>query len=149
MRSVLIRIGRSSLAGALIAFALATALAAQTSIEDRIPRFVNREKTDMNSRADWVNPPDTPFPLPPAVSADPFTVSYQHQGKTFTLDDYFKRTDVLGFLVLEKLKSRAGGLTFALLAAIGTPSGSDPEGWTTVLDERLVRDVLASRSRTT
>ena len=46
-------------------------------------------------------------------------------------------------------KSRAGGLTFALLAAIGTPSGSDPEGWTTVLDERLVRDVLASRSRTT
>jgi hypothetical protein len=85
----------------LIALVSAAALHAQTSVEDRISRFVNREKTDTNSRADWVNPPDMPFPLPAAASAEPFTVSYQHQGKTFTLDDYFKRTDVLGFLVLK------------------------------------------------
>jgi CubicO group peptidase (beta-lactamase class C family) len=86
----------------LIAFVLATALAAQTArIEDRIPRFVNREKTDTTSRADWLNPPDTPFLLSTAPSAGAFTVSYQHQGQTFTLDDYFKRTDVLGFLVLK------------------------------------------------
>jgi CubicO group peptidase (beta-lactamase class C family) len=102
MRSLLTRLGHYSLAGALIAFALATALVAQaTRIEDRLPRFVNREKTDATSRADWLNPPDTPFPLPAASSAGAFTVSYQHQGKTLTLDDYFKRTDVLGFLVLK------------------------------------------------
>lgn len=101
MRSSVTRITRHSLLGALIALASVAALDAQTGIEDRISRFVNREKTDPSSRADWVNPPDVAFPLPAAASAGPFTVSYQHQGKTFTLDDYFKRTDVLGFLVLK------------------------------------------------
>jgi 3-dehydroquinate synthase len=41
-------------------------------------------------------------------------------------------------------KSRAGGLAFALLASIGTPAGSDSAGWSTQLDEKLVRDVLQS-----
>lgn len=42
-------------------------------------------------------------------------------------------------------KSRAGALAFTLLAGIGTPSGSEAAGWTTALDERLVRDVLAGK----
>jgi 3-dehydroquinate synthase len=44
-------------------------------------------------------------------------------------------------------KSRAGGLAFALLASLGTPAGSDASGWSAVLDERLVRDVLSSPPR--
>ena len=39
-------------------------------------------------------------------------------------------------------KSRAGGLAFALLKEIGTPAGSDTDGWSAILDERLVREVL-------
>ena len=39
-------------------------------------------------------------------------------------------------------KSRAGGLAFALLKAIGTPAGNDADGWSAALDERLVREVL-------
>ena len=75
-------------------------LVAQTSrLEDRLPRFVNREKTDAASRADWLNPADTPFALGSAAGS--FSVSYTHQGKTLTLDDYFTRTDVLGFLILK------------------------------------------------
>jgi len=41
-------------------------------------------------------------------------------------------------------KSRGGNLAFALLASIGAPAGSDATGWSTNLDERLVRDVLQS-----
>jgi hypothetical protein len=41
-------------------------------------------------------------------------------------------------------KSRAGSLAFALLTEIGSPAGSDVEGWSTVLEERLVREVLRS-----
>ena len=41
-------------------------------------------------------------------------------------------------------KSRAGGLAFALLKAIGTPAGNDAEGWSVALDERLVREALAA-----
>jgi 3-dehydroquinate synthase len=44
-------------------------------------------------------------------------------------------------------KSRAGGLAFALLSAIGTPAGSDQAGWSTTLDERLVRGVLEQAVR--
>ena len=39
-------------------------------------------------------------------------------------------------------KSRAGGLAFALLAAIGHPAGNDREGWSTMLEEVLVREQL-------
>jgi len=41
-------------------------------------------------------------------------------------------------------KSRAGSLAFALLASIGTPAGNDYHGWSTVLEEGLVREVLTS-----
>ena len=40
-------------------------------------------------------------------------------------------------------KSRRGALAFALLAAIGRPAGSDDKGWSTTLEESLVRDVLS------
>jgi 3-dehydroquinate synthase len=43
-------------------------------------------------------------------------------------------------------KSRAGSLAFALLKEIGRPAGSDVEGWSAILDERLVREVLQSFS---
>jgi 3-dehydroquinate synthase len=39
-------------------------------------------------------------------------------------------------------KSRAGGLAFALLKEIGTPAGNDTDGWSTMLDEGLVREGL-------
>jgi hypothetical protein len=39
-------------------------------------------------------------------------------------------------------KSRAGGLAFALLKEIGSPSGSEVGGWSAILEERLVREVL-------
>jgi 3-dehydroquinate synthetase len=41
-------------------------------------------------------------------------------------------------------KSRAGSLAFALLKEIGSPAGSEVEGWSVVLEERLVREVLQS-----
>jgi 3-dehydroquinate synthase len=40
-------------------------------------------------------------------------------------------------------KSRRGALAFALLAGIGRPAGSDAVGWSTTLEESLVRDVLS------
>lgn len=43
-------------------------------------------------------------------------------------------------------KSRAGGLAFALLKEIGTPAGSDADGWSVTLDEGLVRSVLQTAS---
>jgi 3-dehydroquinate synthase len=39
-------------------------------------------------------------------------------------------------------KSRAGGLAFSLLSSIGKPAGSDSTGWSTQLDEKLVREVM-------
>jgi CubicO group peptidase (beta-lactamase class C family) len=88
------------LAAAIAAFVLVAAPGAQTpGVEQRVPRFVNRVETDPNSRADWVKPADRPFPL--GTATDPFSITYTHQGRTFTLDDYFQRTDVLGFLVLK------------------------------------------------
>lgn len=45
-------------------------------------------------------------------------------------------------------KSRGRNLAFALLASIGTPAGSDDQGWSTCVEERLVRDALASPPRT-
>jgi 3-dehydroquinate synthase len=40
-------------------------------------------------------------------------------------------------------KSRAGSLAFALIDQVGAMAGSDGAGWSTALDERLVRSVLA------
>ena len=40
-------------------------------------------------------------------------------------------------------KSRRGTLAFALLAAIGRPAGGDDSGWSTALEEPLVREVLS------
>jgi CubicO group peptidase (beta-lactamase class C family) len=68
------------------------------TIRERIPRFVNRNKTATESRVDWVGQAKNTFPLKEAGA--PFTVSYEHNGRTFTLDEYFERTDVLGFLIL-------------------------------------------------
>ena len=36
-----------------------------------------------------------------SAATEPFSITYTHQGQTLTLDDYFRRTDVLGFLVLK------------------------------------------------
>lgn len=44
-------------------------------------------------------------------------------------------------------KKSRGALSFALLQSIGSPAGNDGSGWTTTLDERLVREVLASPRR--
>jgi len=44
-------------------------------------------------------------------------------------------------------KSRAGSLAFALLASIGTPAGNDAMGWSTNLEEALVREVLSTPPR--
>lgn len=41
-------------------------------------------------------------------------------------------------------KSRRGGLAFALLASIGHPAGNDVSGWSTTLEESLIREVLGS-----
>jgi 3-dehydroquinate synthase len=41
-------------------------------------------------------------------------------------------------------KSRAGSLAFALLSTIGAPAGGEARGWSTALDEKLVREVLAT-----
>jgi CubicO group peptidase (beta-lactamase class C family) len=60
---------------------------------------VNRDRTATESRVDWVGQAARAFPLRDADA--PFTVQYVHNGRTFTLDEYFERTDVLGFLVLK------------------------------------------------
>jgi CubicO group peptidase (beta-lactamase class C family) len=72
--------------------------APQTGIEDRIPRFVNRDLTAEDSRVDWIARADRPYPLrePPA----PFSLTYVHRGQTYTLEDYLRRSDALGFIVL-------------------------------------------------
>ena len=44
-------------------------------------------------------------------------------------------------------KSRRGALAFALLTAIGRPAGSEDRGWSTTLEESLVRDVLSRPSQ--
>jgi CubicO group peptidase (beta-lactamase class C family) len=74
-----------------------------SSITDRLPRFVNREQSDKTARADWLEPAATPYPL--GSSGGSFTVEYTHRGKRLTLNDYFTRTDVLGFLVLHDGKN--------------------------------------------
>ena len=78
---------------------LVEAQAAQTGIEERIPRFVNRDLIAEDSRIDWIGRADRPFPLREASA--PFTLTYVHQGRTYTLDDYLRRSDALGFIVLE------------------------------------------------
>ncbi len=44
-------------------------------------------------------------------------------------------------------KSRGGSLAFALLKSIGAPAGNDASGWSTSLEEKLVREVLSTAPR--
>src|SRR5579872_1326800 len=48
---------------------------------------------------DWVKRAGTVYPLKDAHT--PFTVTYLYNNHTYTLDQYFKRNRVLGFLVLK------------------------------------------------
>jgi len=41
-------------------------------------------------------------------------------------------------------KSRAGRLAFALLASVGVPAGNDEQGWSTVVEDAAVHDVLGA-----
>ena len=47
---------------------------------------------------DWAHKPDEMFPLKDASA--PFEVSYSYRGAQYRLDDYYRRSSVLGFLVL-------------------------------------------------
>jgi CubicO group peptidase (beta-lactamase class C family) len=68
-------------------------------LRDRIPRFVNTAETSPNLRPDWVRAPDAAFPL--RGPTEPFSVTYSHNGQTYSLADYLDRGDVLGFLILK------------------------------------------------
>jgi len=59
---------------------------------------VFRNIENLNLQLDWVRRPDSSFPLREA--SDNFTTGYKFSGKTYTLDEYFERNSVLGFLVL-------------------------------------------------
>lgn len=59
--------------------------------------FHNMDK--LGFRQDWVRKPDHVFEL--AEPANPFSAAYSYRGKTYTLDDYYNRSSVLGFLVLK------------------------------------------------
>lgn len=77
-------------------------LTAQSPLDElraRIPRFVNTAESSPNLRADWLRAPATPYAL--AEPTAPFDVTYTHQGQTYTLEDYLRRGDVLGFLILK------------------------------------------------
>jgi len=50
-------------------------------------------------RVDWVRHAGTVYPLKDAHA--PFTVTYSYNNHTYTLDQYFKRNRVLGFLILK------------------------------------------------
>ena len=76
----------------------AVAQTSATGIEERIPRFVNRDLTAEESRVDWMARADRPFPLREPTA--PFGLTYVHRGQTYTLDDYLRRSDALGFIVL-------------------------------------------------
>jgi CubicO group peptidase (beta-lactamase class C family) len=49
-------------------------------------------------RLDWVRKPEQAFPLKEA--AEPFQVSYTYRGVPYKLEDYYRRSSVLGVLVL-------------------------------------------------
>jgi CubicO group peptidase (beta-lactamase class C family) len=68
-------------------------------LRNRLTTFVNAGESSPNLRADRVRAPGTAFPLrAPTV---PFSVTYTHDGRTYTLEDYLHRGDVLGFLILK------------------------------------------------
>jgi len=50
-------------------------------------------------RMDWVKRAGTVYPLKEVNT--PFTITYSYNNHTYTLDEYFKRNKVLGFLVLK------------------------------------------------
>lgn len=58
--------------------------------------FHNVDK--LGFRLDWVHKPEHIFPLKP--SAGPFEISYAYRDVQYTVDDYYRRSSVLGFLVL-------------------------------------------------
>jgi CubicO group peptidase (beta-lactamase class C family) len=59
--------------------------------------FHNIDK--LGFRQDWVRKPDQAYPLKEPTT--PFTVSYTYRGKPYSLDEYYQRSSVLGFLVLK------------------------------------------------
>ncbi len=63
----------------------------------RAETFRNLEQ--LNLQLDWVRRPDSSFPL--RETSDNFTAGYTFHGKNYTLDEYFDRSAVLGFLVLQ------------------------------------------------
>jgi len=52
-----------------------------------------------NQRLDWIQHAARPFAL--KQPTHPFTLNYQANDKTYSLDDYLRQGDVLGFLVLK------------------------------------------------
>jgi len=54
----------------------------------------------LNLQLDWVRRSDYIFPL--KETKDIFTVDYTFHGERYTLDEYFERSHVLGFLVLHE-----------------------------------------------
>lgn len=59
--------------------------------------FHHMDKLDF--KFDWVRRSGTVYPLQEATAS--LTVSYKYKNKTYTMDEYFKRNSVLGFLVLK------------------------------------------------
>jgi len=54
---------------------------------------------ELGLRLDWIRHSGPVYALKEAAA--PFTVNYTYQGKTYTLEEYFKRNAVLGFLILK------------------------------------------------
>lgn len=54
---------------------------------------------ELGYKLDWMTTGAHIYPLKSAKT--PFVLNYRYKGKTYTLDDYFKRNQVLGFLVIK------------------------------------------------
>ena len=54
---------------------------------------------ELGFRLDWVHRSSPMYALQPPKA--PFTTTYAYQGQTYTLEDYYQRNAVLGFLVLK------------------------------------------------
>jgi len=59
--------------------------------------FHNMDK--LGFQQDWVRKPDRQYPLKDA--SKPFELLYTYRGKSYSLDNYYQRSSVLGFLVLK------------------------------------------------
>lgn len=59
--------------------------------------FHNMDK--LGFQQDWVRKPDHAYPL--RETSTPFSVSYTYRGQPYSLDNYYLRSSVLGFLVLK------------------------------------------------